>query len=80
MAFQVLSQMGGRLDYLLTILNRLHDSLPRMKQIWEVIITPKADVCDDFAADMKHREQLLRLARDKSKNELSRIICQPWSK
>ena len=80
MAFDVLSQTGGPLDYLLTILNRLHDSLPRMKQIWELIITPKEDVCDDFEADMKHRERLLRLAKGKSKDELSRIVTQPWSK
>ena len=78
MAFPVLSQMGGRLDYPLTILNRLHDSLPRMKQIWEVVIIPEG-ICDDFAADTKHREQLLRLARGKSKDELSRIIFQARS-
>ena len=80
MAFDVLSQTGGPLDYLLTIQNRLHDSLPRMKQIWEIIITPKADVCDDFAADTKHREKLLRLARGKSKSELGRIVTPRWSK
>ena len=74
MAFDTPSQMGGHLDHLLMVLNRLHDSLSRMKQIWEAIIAPKVDVCEDFAADLKYREQLLRLAKGKSKEEFSRII------
>ena len=70
MAFDVLSQVGGRANYLLKILNMLHESIPRMMHIWEATVKPKTDVCEDFEADMKVREEFLRMAEGKSEEEL----------
>ncbi|KAI1798214.1 hypothetical protein LXA43DRAFT_1107045 [Ganoderma leucocontextum] len=78
MAFNVLSDVGGPMDYLLTILNRLHDAIPRMKQIWEVTVDPDASVCEALAADMKHREEFLRMAEGRSEDELSCMIAKRW--
>ncbi|KAM5537085.1 hypothetical protein V8D89_009231 [Ganoderma adspersum] len=74
MAFDVLSQVGGPVNYLLKILNRLHDSMPRMMHIWEATVKPKTDVCEDFAADMKAREEFLRMTEGKSEEEL-KLAC-----
>ena len=78
MAFSIVSQLRPPENYLLAILNKLHDSIPRMNQIWETTVTPKVDVCEDFAADMKRREELLLLTEGMDEEELSRLMAARW--
>ncbi len=42
-------------------------------------MSPKADVCEDFAADMKHREEFVRNIQGMSEEELKCMIAMRWS-
>ncbi|KAI1797526.1 hypothetical protein LXA43DRAFT_1056655 [Ganoderma leucocontextum] len=78
-AFNVQFEVGGPVSYLLMILNKLHDAIPRMKPIWEFSADARSGVHDALEADMKSRGELLRMAEGKTEDELSgMVIRRDW--
>ena len=75
-AFGALFDVGGLVKDLLTILNRLHDTLPLVKGIWEFGVGSQSAVDAAFTEDMMHREELLRMAEGKSEEELNTLVVQ----
>ncbi len=64
------------MSYLLMIVNKLHDAIPRMKPIWEFSADAKSGVHTALRATMKIREELLRMAEGRTDDELGRMVMK----
>ncbi|KAM5532752.1 hypothetical protein V8D89_013549 [Ganoderma adspersum] len=75
-AFTVQNEVGGPVPYLLMIVNKLHDAIPRMKPIWEFSADAKSGAHAALATTMKVREELLRVTEGKTDEELSHMVMK----
>ena len=75
-AFTVQNEVGGPVPYLLMIVNKLQDAIPRMKPIWEFSADAKSGAHAALTTTMKFREELLRMIEGRTDEELSRMVMK----
>ncbi|TBU64671.1 hypothetical protein BD310DRAFT_806101 [Dichomitus squalens] len=75
-AFDVQFDVGGPVNYLLMILDKLNDAIPRMKPIWEYGADAQYGAHAAFATDLKFREKLSRAAEGVSEEERGRMCMR----